>query len=667
MPSLTREIPHGSPQAREILQEVQRRVRFWQRQSSAKATKWREAEEKVLAYLPERDVDAARRTAREGGLPQYTTIQIPYSYAVVMAAYTYLTSVFMGRDPIFQYSGRHGESQQQVQALEALISYQVLVGQMTKHLHTWLYDPLKYGVGIVGVHWDDRIETVTTIQEQPQIDPITGIELGPPIKLQLSEQSRTYSGNRIYNLQPQDFIWDVRYTMREFQSGEFAGERRKLGWNEIIRRKQLGYYTNIEAIGAGSGQDYFNSDEGSSQLERPESMSSGSEGEMMSSRGHPLMVGIYQMIIEIIPEEWKLGASSYPEKWVFTVTDDFGVVLGVQPLGARHCKFPYSVIPFEPEGYGLTTRGLPEILEPVQNTVDWLINSHFYNVRAALNNKYVVDPSRVVMKDVLDPLPGGIIRLKPEAYGTDTKMVMTQQPIVDVTRTHLQDFSTMIGIGERVGGVNDQIMGMLSAGGRKTATEVRTSTSFGINRLKTTAEFASTVGFEPLSMILVQNTQQYYDMELMFKIAGDLVMNTGGTQIDPMSGMPMQVPNPGFIQVRPEDISGFYNFVPVDGTLPIDRFAQVSLWQELMQVAMTNPQIGMGYDWAGIFQWVAQLAGLKNITQFKVQLTPDALLAAQAQAGNIVPASGTSSKANGSVNPQSVSKPAVQMPRGIMQ
>lgn len=657
MPSLTRNIPNDSDLAKRIRGEIQRRVRYWQSGLTSKSKKWREAEEKVLAYIPEREVDAARRGSRENGLPQYTTIQIPYSYAVVMAAYTYLTSVFMGRDPIFQFNGRHGETQQQVQALEALIAYQVLQAQMQKYLHTWLYDSLKYGEGIVGLWWDERIDMVSTIQEQQQTDPMTGQPFGPKEKILQSMPVRTYAGNRIYNIQPQYFIWDVRYPMREFQAGEFCGERKKIGWNEIVRRQKQGYYTNIELISSGTGRDFTTGEEGSSVLERPETLANyrvnEMAGEFQGAAKHPLIVGIYQLCMDVIPNEWQLGQSDYPEKWVFTVTDDYSVLIGAQPLGALHCKFPYSVIPFEPEGYGLTSRGMPEILEPIQNTLDWLVNSHLYNVRAALNNKFVVDPSRIVMKDVLDPLPGGVIRLKPEAYSVAgaTRDSLTQVPVQDVTRSHLQDMQMMFGIGERTGGVNDSIMGMLAPGGRKTATEVRTSTSLGINRLKTSAEFASSCGFDPLSSMMVQNTQQYYDMELKFRIAGNLLEDAGM----------------GFMMVNPQTIAGAFDFVPVDGTLPIDRMAQVQLWEQLTQTGMQNEQIMMGYDWVRIFEWIAKLAGLKNITQFKVQVLPPGM---GAPAGSI-PMSpngpqGGSKRANGSA-PSAQSAPGYSGSPGALQ
>lgn len=625
MPSLSRKITHGSDAERMLLTELRRRIKLWESSTSSKRDKWKKAEERTLAYIPERDVDSVRRSSREGGLPQYTTIQVPYTYAVLMSSHTYLSSVFLGRNPVFQYDGLHGETQQQTQALEALISYQLMQGRMLPPLYTWLYDALKYGDGVVGNWWDEKIDVVSQIVEVDDVDEFTGLPSGKKEKLQLSEPVRSYAGNRVYNIEPQSFIWDTRVPMREFQSGEFAGEKRRISWNEIVRRREKGYYMNTECIPMGrSGYEYsVGEDGGSSILERPETFSQIPGEQTASDFGHPMQVELYQLAVEIIPTEWRLADSPWPEKWVFTFTSDYRVLVGAQPLGALHCKFPYSVIPLEPEGYGLTTRGLSEILEPVQNTVDWLLNTHFYNVRASLNDRWVYDPSKVVTKDILDPLPGKMIRLRPEAYGTDPRLAITQFPASNVTQSHIGvDLPMMFGIGERVGGVNDQIMGMLDTGGRKTATEVRTSTSFGINRLKTQAEFASACGWDPLSQMLVQNSQQYYDMDLKFKIAGDLLMDAGQ----------------GFIQVDHKLIAGGFQFIPVDGTLPIDRNAQVQLWQGMMQA--WGPMIGQSYDLGGIFSWVAKLAGLKNISQFKIQVMPDQMLAAQAAAGNSIPLGG---------------------------
>src|SRR5207244_2818945 len=140
---------------------------------------------------------------------------------------------------------------------------------------------------------------------------------------------------------------------------------------------------------------------------------------------------------------------------------------------------------------------------------------------------------------------------RPSAYGSDVRTFFYQIPVQDMTRGHVADMETVFAFGEKMTGINDQMFGALSAGGRKTATEVRTSTGFGVNRLKTICEFISAMGMSPHAQKLVQNTQQYYDAEQEFKIAGQLVQDAG----------------PGFIKVDPQMIMGFFDFVPIDGTL----------------------------------------------------------------------------------------------------
>lgn len=620
MPSLTRNIPHRSDQANKILTELRVRIKMSERKLSAKYKEWQEAEDDAQAYMPETEMDRLRKVKRDNGQPEYTTILVPHSYAVVMTAHTYITSVFLGRSPVFQYTGRHGESQQKVQAMEALVDYQMMVGGWLPPLYIWLHDVLKYGTGIVSWYWEERDEQISTIQSQPELDWL-GQPTGKVTKVQVATKQRVYTGHKLYNVQPWDFFWDVRVPAWKFQSGEYVGLRFALSWNECKRREIQGFYMNLEHVGKDSGTAGLW--QASTALERTESSGSNDlpfeQGGF--SRAHPAMVKGYEVYIEIIPKDWGLSESSYPEKWVFTCTSDFGTLIGAQPLGLLHSKFPISVLSAEAEGYGLMTRGLYKTLEPVQETINWLINSHFYNVRATLNNQMVVDPSRIVMKDLLNPRPGKVIRLKPSAYGTDPKLAFSQMQTVDVTQNHLRDFSTMVGVGERLVGVNDQIMGMLATGGRRTATEVRTSTSLGVNRLKTTAEWFSAQGWDPMSSMMVQGTQQFYDMEMQFKVAGDLLASAGQQ----------------FMMVTPELVSGFYDYVPVDGSQPIDRFAQATLWTQLMAQIRNFPPIMARYDLGQIFEWVAQLSGLKNVTQFRLQVGSPEQLQQAAAMGNVVP------------------------------
>ena len=230
------------------------------------------------------------------------------------------------------------------------------------------------------------------------------------------------------------------------------------------------------------------------------------------------------------------------------------------------------------------------------------------------------------MKDVLDPLPGGIWRLKPAAYGTDPALVAKQLPVVDVTQLHMKDTQFIWEMTQRIVGVTDNLMGLQQPGGRKTATEVRTASTAGINRLKTNAEYFSAMGWSQLSQMALQNSQQFYSLERQFKIAGDLMAVGGG---DTSSRI-----------ITKDDIQGFYDFVAVDGTIPIDRFAQANLWTQLLAQLRNFPQIMAKYDMGGIFAWISQLAGLKNVNQFKIEVQPDQQVALAAQTGDLVPAGG---------------------------
>ena len=627
MPSQTLNLKHNSPQARRLLTAVQDRVTASKKAFSRMHNKWRMAEEEAIAYLPEQEIDRKYRRKREQGSPQYTTLKIPYSYGMLMTSHTYWATVFLSRTPINQFTGRHGESQQQVQAVEALMDYQVQVGEQLVPLYMWLLDVGKYGMGVMHVGWADEFSIVSSIEEVPEY--FAGVvPTGRTKRQKLPRRVPGYSGNRLTNIRPYDFYPDPRFPVRHFQKGEFCAARLELGFNTIYKRMKQGYYMEdvvqrlrTRDTTSGGGGTSAERDQGSSQIELPEAQTFFLNDEKSTKRANNILFRGVECTIELIPTEWGLGRGSYPEKWVFTVSEDFNLLLGAQPLGANHDRFEFAVLEYEPEGYALTARGVPEIAKPINDTLDWLVNAHMFNTRKALNDQFIVDPQRVEMGDLADPLPGGVIRLKAGAYGDDVRTAITQLPVNDVTRGHLSDLAAITAIGQRAIGISDQLQGLSAPTGRRSATEVRTSTGFGVNRLKTTSEFFSAMGWAPLAQLQLQNTQQYYETEKKFRIVGQLAQEAGKA----------------FIDVSPESILGFYDFVPIDGTQPIDRIAQATLWQGLFAQLRNFPQILQQYDMGRIFEWVAQLAGLKNIGQFKVELAPDAQLAAQAEAGNVVP------------------------------
>jgi len=598
MPNLTLKIPKESNLHRKIITKLDSRIKFAEQGNIKRREKWTRAEELTLAYLPESEADRLRRADREDkGNPTYTTIQIPYTYAQLMSVHTYISSVFFARSPVHQFSGLHGEGEQQVQAVEALLNYQVVVGEMLAPYYIWIYDVLKYGYGVLGEYWDKQ-----TLQAG-QITEVEDPETGRVQKVEVIKEFVGYEGNRVCNISPYDFWTDPRVPANRFQEGEICVWLKRVNWSTVLRRERQGYYMNLEHLRKHASIPP--AQQGSPELERPEERDWIGEDFQQEDR-HPSQIGLFEVYAEIVPSEWGLGKTDYPMKWVFTLTYDKELLIGATPLGYTHCKYPFMLGESEIEGYGLFSRGIPDIIEPIQNTADWLINSHFFNVRAALNNQFIMDPSKIVVEDAQDGGPGFRYRLRPEAYGGNIDQFFKQVQVQDVTRAHMEDLKVVNTLGERILGANDQIVGSTGGTTRKTATESRISAGFGTNRLKTIAEYMSAAAYAPHAIRLVQNSQQYFDVQKKLRIVGDLA----------------QISGPGFINVNPDAIGGFYEYVPVDGTLPVDRMAQATLWKEILANIRNFPIIAQQYDISRIFAWVATLAGLKNINQFKVQVLP---------------------------------------------
>lgn len=640
-------VPYGGALHTKLREAIRDRYQISYDKMSKYHDKWEDAEEQYQAYIPETEAEARRRIKREDGVPQFTTIEIPYSYAVLMTAHTYWSTVFLSRSPVLQYSARHGETEEQVLGLEALMDYQVNVGQMLVPLYVWLLDKGKYGIGIICDYWDEEKVAVSSIEEQP----VTYLGLpveGKTQKVRVTKNITGYQGNRIFNVKPKDWFPDPRVPLIDFQRGEFCARKVELSWNEIVKGEAAGKYFNVKALKEKlktKQNQTLDAMDGETDInEYPE------KNIFADTLDNGFTTGLV-MAIELIPNDWQLGSSKYPEKWVFTLAAD-EVIIEARPHGAWHARYPYQILEYEIDGYTLIPRSMMELVKPLNDTISWLFNSHFHSVRKVLNDQLIVDPSRLVMKDLTDPTSGRIVRLKPSAYGTDPRMAVHQLQTVDVTANHLRDAGMVADLIQRVTGVTDNVMGMVNAGGRKTASEVRISSSFSTNRLKTGAEYDSALGWGPLSQMMLQNTQQYYTLERQYKIAGNM-MGKQQTML-----------------VTPDTIQGFYDFVPVDGTMPIDRFAMANVWRELMGQMAQIPPLMQTYDLGSIFAYVAKLAGAKNIDQFKIKVVDDGVLSQRAQAGQVVPIGGqggggprgvTSGNAGGGASPT----PAVPEPGQI--
>lgn len=627
-------VPYDSPLHAVLLEAIRQRRELSRQYMSDRYKTWSKMEERFRAYVNLSETDKTRQELTKQGKPQYVTIDIPYSYAMLLTAHTYWTSVFLSRNPVLQFMGRSGQNQSQEQAVEALMDYQLTAGGMMLPLYLWFMDAGKYGLGVLGNGWVEESTVVSEVAEVPAS--YFGIPLmGKTKKVRQTKLIPGYSGNKVFNVRPQDFFPDPRVPIARLQDGEFCGRMIDVGWNTVLKREADGFYFNVAVLRDRiKANSWGNRDMGSSQLVLPAAMDTlfyrnlleDPNAKQYGAKKQKDFVELFEITIELVPRDWSLGSSSYPEKWVFTIANN-EVVLCAMPQGAYHGKFEYFPLEYEIEAYALNKRSMLEIVDPLNDVLSWLFNSHMYNVRKVLNDQIIVDPSRITMKDFTDPAAGRLIRLKPDAYGTPAAEAVHQLQVMDVTQTHMRDFQAVADVMHRILGTNDNIMGMINPGGRKTATEVRTSSTLGINRMKTACEYMSAMGFTPWAEVVLANSQQRFDAAKKLRIAGA----PGG-----------QSP---YIDVTPEAIAGKYDFAPIDGTMPIDRFAQANLWKELAVAMRSMPEVAMGFDWVGIMGWIAELGGAKNFDQFRIKtnVVPDAAIGPGMRAGNLVPIQGGSS------------------------
>lgn len=597
----------GTEKHRKVLEYVMARVRQGRSRPGSREQKWSEAEDLFSAYVKETEIDSRRRSVRDNdGVPQYINVTIPYAYATLMTAHTYWTSVFLSRDPILQVQGMNNEAQTSEQAVEAMLQYFIIAGKNLVPYFIWLLDQGKYGEGIIGMCWDVDKYYIPEVRLQPRT--VFGVAIpGTMEKVWTSKEVVGYEGLRLFNVRPHDFLFDPTVTLQNFQRGEFAGHEAFVPILKIRDGEAMGRYYNADKVQARAISSRAQRGRQGNDVNLP-------DDNMPRSPvvGDNAMGGcdLTEITIELCPKDLGLANRDYLEKWSFTVANDT-VIVSAQPQGWYHNEFMYDTLEHEIEGYNVSKRGMMEMLHPLNKTLDWLINTHFFNVRKSLNNEFIYDPSILVSKDVESPGPGKLIRVRPDAFGKDIRSAFAQLPVTDITQNHVRDSMMIVEMMQRLTGVNDTVMGMVNKS-RKTATEVRSSSSFAVNRLKTQCEYYSAMGFAPHTSRAIKVAQQMFQGRegRFFRIVGNRA----------------EVQGPPFIKVGPAEIAGQYDFMPVDGTMPVDRSAMAAIFGQTLQQMAQIPPVAQGYDWVRLFGYFAELNGIRNLQRFRINVLPPGVM-----------------------------------------
>lgn len=594
----------GSELHKTVLDYLVKRLNYSERSMSKFYSRWNASEKRVQAYINLPDFDKALKQMNDSGAPPaIINVTVPYSYATIWTIVTYLVHTFCGQKPIFQVQAYKAEAVKAATFMETLLQHNSDHTKIIQRMIQWFLDAELYGVGAVRALWHEERANRTIWTPQPMGGLMTP---GAPTQMMRQRINKVvFEGNAVTNIDPFMFFPDPGVPMAEVNKrGEFCFWRSFEGKHLLLREQGNGMLKHIEAI-PKTVANRIDSDTGGTSARSMVAKGDSHAGYERGDVGIAPRIQVDQGTIEIIPKELGLGEGTTPEKWLFSIGNK-GQIIQAEPLDMDHGRHPVSVIEPSSFGYAFGQPGTADFLGPIQDTLSWFVNSHIHNVRTALNNMFVVDPSMVEMQDLKNPAPGKLIRLKQAAYGQDVRTALAQLQVQDVTANHMTSMQMFLQMGDTLAAVNDNLRGIQDSGGRKTATEVRTSNEAGASRLAARARYISSQGMTDLAEQMSLNIQQFMTMEFFLEVVGQ-------------DGMSAPVP------ITPEMVAGDFTFPVSDGTLPIDKTAILGVWKDIWTAIVTNPQLGQQYNAVGIFEWMAEMGGAKNLANFKVQtqMVPD--------------------------------------------
>jgi len=604
----------GSDHHKYVLDYCLERIKASEDEMTKFYARWQVAERKMQAYLSLPNYEQMLKEMNDSSKPPAPAIILfPYKYAVISSIVTYAMKVICGKKPFLPLGADSKEAADNIRYMEAMMQRQLTACKAIMRFFQLLLDGELYGLGVMRNMWEVRQGNRRAIRPPSDAERMMYANDPSALPSLLRDKQATivFQGNSISNIDPFMFFPDPNVPMAEVaEKGEYVFWRDFQGKHLLISAQKQGLLKYVDSVEAFSGN---NSDTNWYNLSNRSALSGGksSAGDRTRNRTGQLRPNTYmidQGTVEIIPQELGLGPEDYPVKWLFTILNKKQIVQA-EPLDLDHNRHPVAVSEPYSLGYGFGQPALGDYIGPIQDIISWFLDAHIYNVRSSLNNQWLYDPSKINEQDLKYPQPGKHIRLQPLAYGTDVRQALTQFPVTDVTRNHVNDVSAFIRVGDMVSAVNDSMRGVPTPG-RRTASDARMTNESGGNRLQIHTQLISQMALMPLAEQMVQNIQQLQDGEAWVKVIGASEFQAVGPQL----------------------LMGNFTFAVHDGTLPLDTVATFDLWKEVLLGVAQSPVLQQTHSLPRIFEHVCQIGGAPNITSYR--LVSDQEMDKLSQAGN---------------------------------
>ena len=608
--------PGKSDLHKRIVNTVMDKARASNSVISNRFSPWRDIDKLLTTYVAPSEDD---KNVKANDPNKPTTIVFPYSYAVLETMLTYLSSAFF-QDPVFRYSGSSPEDTLGAMMMELVVQKHCQRNKVPLALHTMFRDMLAYGIGPVAPGWEVRTGMRQVQRKQGVFKQTMNRLIGRSAET-TSEEAVLFEGNVLHNIDPYCVLPDPSVSAHNIQRGEFFGWIENTNITTLLHREKTDeQYFNVQYMKHLTNRqiDFARNNSARDVKHKisPDAM-----------QDRTSLCQVVHMYLDLIPAEWKLGNSVYPEKWLFSVGAG-EIVLQARPLNLNHGMYPVTMAAPDYDGYSIAPISKLETQYGLQHTLNWLFNSHITNVRKALNDMLVVDPYMINIKDLQNPEPGKLIRMRRPAWGRGVRDAVMQLQVTDVTQQHIGNASWIINWMNNLVGTDESMMGSMRQGGpeRLTKAEYQGTRQSSMSRLEHMAKVVSMQAMQDIAYFFASHTQQLMSEETYVNTVGEWEQ-----RLKKEYGI---TPERNRMKVSPADLLIEYDVDYRDGSIPNSDSANV--WVEMFQVIAEHPELNQRFDITRVFEKIARAHGEKNVQEF-YRLMPDEQVMREVDKGNLVP------------------------------
>lgn len=579
-------------------------------------------------YRGERKPDEADRKAAKRNEPG--KVYLPLTHSQVQTFVSFATMVLTQRDFFYELGASGKEDVKPAKlgqaCLQRDINYNKFQGVL---LPQFLTDVARFGIGIVKSQWRRVTIPVATQQPDPkwQPDPAMPNATQPPMVTVWSEKTK-YLGNMIEVVSPYRWFPDTRLPITRFRDGEFCADEREYAFSELNKMQAQGECAGVDNIPRLPDDTYADR---RLNIMSPGTGTNASYDPRMSPKDAAAYCVITEVEYRCNPSKLLIGPDTYldptldAEIVVLIWIANDGRIIRIKDAGYEHNEFLYDAGQFFNDQNRVINFGIAELLGPMQDVLDWLMNARVTNVRKVMNNQVVVDPRNIELQDLKDRNP--VIRLKstvPE--GMAISNYIQQLQVTDVTTGHITDMGIVKNFSEDATGMTENLLGQY-AEGRRSARESSNVNANASARVILPIRGLWEMALEPLGRKLLCNLQQGLDEAQLVSIIGlqQYIVDSQPELLMTPQGMPIPSVSPvqAFLPVDKTMLVGSYDFTLFDATLPSQRMARAAALAQAGDTLTKNPLaiFALNKDPKLLFESWMEDMGIRNVQQY--DLTPE--------------------------------------------